>query len=115
MLYRRPLIIPAAIAAVRLIGAVAPQPYWYFTLLRWVVCAAGVAFAAFGCSTNRVWAGWLFGTLAILFNPIVPVHLTRAAWRPIDAAAGIAFAVGAVLLTAAPDSPDKIGSDLPSS
>jgi hypothetical protein len=98
----RPLLIPAAIAAALLIGATGHRPHWYFNLLRWVVCAVAVAFAIYASYTNRTWAGWVFGALAVLFNPVVPVHLARATWRPIDAAAGFAFGVGAALLTAAP-------------
>jgi hypothetical protein len=106
-LSRRPLIVPAALAALMLVGTAGPRPRGYFTLLRWVVGAAAVAFAASGGSTGRVWAGWLFGVLAALFNPVVPVHLARTTWRPIDAAAGVAFAVGAIRLTTAPATRDR--------
>jgi hypothetical protein len=34
---------------------------------------------------------WTFAIVAILFNPVVPVHLTRHAWAPIDIAAAILF------------------------
>jgi hypothetical protein len=97
-LTRRRLIIPAVIAVLMLAGTAGSRPYWYFTLLRWVVCAAAVAFAAYGASTGKVWAGWLFGVVAVVFNPVVPVHLARKTWQPIDAAAGIAFVIGAILL-----------------
>jgi hypothetical protein len=100
-LTRRPLIVPAGIAVLMLIGTAGPRPHWYFHLLRWVVCTVAIVFAAYGSSTNRAWAGWVFGVLAVLFNPVVPVHLARKTWQPIDAAAGIAFVVGAVLIKTA--------------
>jgi hypothetical protein len=98
-----------------LVGAAGPRPHGYFTLLRWVVSAVAVAFAAGACSTGWVWAGWLFGVLAVLFNPVVPVHLARTTWQPIDAAAGIAFVVGAVLLTTVADPLHKTETDRPAS
>src|SRR5436853_537365 len=67
------------------------------------VCAAAVAFAAYGFTTERVWAGLLFGALALLFNPVVPMHLARKTWQPIDAAAAVAFVAGAVLLKTVSD------------
>jgi hypothetical protein len=110
-LSRRPLLVPAVIAVLMLMsaGAVGPRSHWYFHLLRWVVCAAAVALAAYGLSTERAWAGLLFGALAVLFNPVVPVHLARKTWQPIDAAAGVAFIIGAVLLTAASDRRSRAG------
>ncbi|HEX4592571.1 MAG TPA: DUF6804 family protein, partial [Gemmataceae bacterium] len=99
-LARRPLILPAAVAVAMLIGAAGPRPNWYFSLLRWVVCAAAVGFAAYGSSSSRVWAGWVFGILAILFNPLVPVRLSRSTWQFIDIASAIGLAAGAILITA---------------
>ena len=34
---------------------------------------------------------YAFGGIAILFNPVVPVHLSRAAWASIDLAVAAAF------------------------
>ena len=44
--HRQLLTFAALVAAVLLVGALRDGwPYGYFTLLRWVVCAAGVAVA----------------------------------------------------------------------
>jgi hypothetical protein len=99
-LARRPLFVPAAISVLMSVGAAGPRPHWYYDLLDWVVCAAAAAFAAYGSSTNRVWTGRTFGLLAAFSNPVVLVHLARKIWQPIDAVAGIAFIVGAILLPA---------------
>jgi hypothetical protein len=32
-----------------------------------------------------------FGGIVIFFNPLTPVHLSRAAWAPIDLAVAAAF------------------------
>jgi hypothetical protein len=56
----------------------------FYTLLRWVCCAA-FAFSAFTAfQMRRVSWTWIFGILAVLFNPLVPVHLQRATWQAID-------------------------------
>src|SRR5436309_1631993 len=79
------LYIAWLVAAVMLVFAVTGRhPYSFYTLLRWICCAA-FAFSAFiATEKNRmVWA-WIFGVLAVLFNPIVPVHLQRDTWQIID-------------------------------
>jgi hypothetical protein len=108
---KRPLIVPAAIAAVMLLGALGSWPYGYFTLLRWVVCTIAVVFAVYAYKVQRAWASWVFGALAILFNPLVPVHLSRKTWPPVDVAAAMVFIVGAILVKARekgghPDGPE---------
>jgi hypothetical protein len=74
-----------------LISALDRHPYSYYTLLRWVVCgvAAYVTYVAF--QTEKAPGAWLFGIMALLFNPIIPVHLSRATWQPIDVLSAIIF------------------------
>jgi len=83
------------IAAALLLWALAEvNPYGYYTFLRWSCCAIFVVSALFFYQANEV--GWSVGMvgLAILFNPIAPIHLNREIWRFLDiGAAGIACAV----------------------
>jgi hypothetical protein len=69
----------------------------FYTLLRWVCCAAFAysAFAAF--QMKRVPWAWIFGILAVLFNPLVPVYLQRATWQILDSAS-IGVIVTAVIV-----------------
>lgn len=90
---RRPHFVPAIIAAVMLFGALGEWPYGYYQLLRWVVCAAAVFIAYFGWQWKRIWAVWLLGVLAVLFNPIVTIHLNREIWQVIDVMSGFMFIV----------------------
>ena len=84
-------IVPAAMC----ILALMPLPYGYYTLLRIVVTTAAI-YAAWLCFSEgeavdlRV-AGFVF--IAILFNPIIPIHLSREIWAPIDVVAAAAFGV----------------------
>jgi hypothetical protein len=94
------LLYPAwLIGAVMLVFAAAEkQPNNFYTLLRWVCCAA-FAYSAFTAhERNRVAWVWIFGVLAMLFNPIVPLHFQRDTWQMIDwvtisviVVAGVAF------------------------
>ena len=80
--------MPAAIwlvPAVMLIVALAPLPYGYYTLLRLVVCgaAAYLAFVGHKAHVAQLWNGAMV-VVALLFNPLIPVHLSRGIWAPID-------------------------------
>ncbi len=71
-------------SAVALLLAVPPiWPYIYYTLLRLLVSgvAIGALFALRPVSPGIVVA---FVLVALLFNPLLPVHLTKAVWVPID-------------------------------
>ena len=46
-----------------------------------------------------MWAVWLFGFIAVLFNPLIPIHLSREIWQPVDIVCGILFMVIAIILS----------------
>ena len=98
---KHPHTIPAAVASVLLLGALGQWPYGYFTLLRWVTCIAAVIVAYNAYDWGHTWAVWVFGFVAILFNPLVPVYLSRDIWRPIDVATALLFTI-AILAIARP-------------
>lgn len=81
-------------AAMLFIGA-APLPYGYYMLLRLVACGV-FAFAAFvSFDRKHKTLPWVFGLLALLFNPIIKVHLPKEAWAFVDVAAAILLLVSA--------------------
>ena len=80
----RPLLWPGVAAGAMLLAAVLPWPYGYYQLLRLVVCGVGAYFAYTAYQWGKLRAVWLFGGIAALFNPFVPIHLTRELWIPID-------------------------------
>ena len=90
---RYPLSLPAGTAVVLLLGALAPWPYGYFVFLRWVVCFAALMVAFRAHEIERLWALWTFGLVALLFNPLIPIYLTRELWIPIDLLTAVLFAV----------------------
>ena len=91
-------LIPAVIVSIMLFLALAPFPYGYYQLLRFVVFGAAlyVAFAAF--NLQKIWAVWVFGFIAILFNPLIQVHLPREILQPIDVICAILFVIIAIVL-----------------
>ena len=53
-------------------------------MLRWICCAAFAYSAITAIQMKRVAWAWIFGILAVLFNPLVLVHLQRATWQIVD-------------------------------
>jgi len=98
LLDKRSHVIPAAIAALMLFGALGYWPYGYYQLLRFVVCGVSAYTAFVAYQWQKLWATWLFGFIAVLFNPLVPIHLPRELWQTIDVACAFLFvAIASVL------------------
>jgi len=97
---RRPHLAPCVIAAGFLLGALVRWPYGYYVLLRWVTCASAVfvCYTAYGWE-RMAWV-WVLAFVAVLFNPLVPVHLSRPIWQPIDTLAAVLFIAAAATLAA---------------
>ena len=76
-----------------LVLAVFPLPYGYYTILRIIVtiCAALIAHGAYKSSGNITPSVLLFCALAILFNPLIPIHLSKAIWVPINLISAVIF------------------------
>lgn len=68
-------------------------PYGYFRLLRFIVSIAGIMFAVQACQAKSNWGIWVFGGIAVLFNPIAPLYFPRDIWLVIDAIVGCIFIV----------------------
>jgi hypothetical protein len=83
------------IPAIMLFVALMPLPYGYYTLLRFVVCAAAAYLAYVEYTRRENVNPWVVGLalIAFLFNPIIPVFLSREIWAPINVAAGVALVV----------------------
>ncbi len=81
--------------AIMLLIAILPLPYGYYTFLRIVVCiTAGIIAFKVHSKTNSL-GFWVvsFALIALLFNPIIPVFLTRELWFFINLAVAGLFVV----------------------
>lgn len=83
-------LIPAAMC----VFALLELPYGYYTLLRLVVT---------GCALlSAYWLGaerglfWIMALIAVLFNPIMPIHFSRELWAVFDLAVAGGFVAAAL-------------------
>jgi hypothetical protein len=70
-----------------------PLPIGFYALLRLVVCAAAAYLAVEDYRARNaagVWSVVLAG-VALLFNPLAPLFLSREQWAPIDVLGAVAF------------------------
>jgi hypothetical protein len=59
-------------------------PYGFFKLLRWVVCGTAVYLSWLAYESEKKGWIWVFGLIALVFNPLIPLHLGRNLWRVVD-------------------------------
>ena len=83
-------------AAVLLLVAVGRNAYDFYTIMRWIVCGVSAYGAFVEFEQKRTAWAWTFVIMAVAFNPIAPVRLSRATWAPIDV-----IAAGILLVSAA--------------
>jgi len=79
------------LAILMLFGAIAEWPYGYYTFLRWITCISSILVAFQAFEKNIDWAKVVFIVIAILFNPLAPIYLSRNTWVPIDIITAILF------------------------
>lgn len=82
-----------ALAAALLFIAVAPLPYGFYTFIRIIVCgcASWMAYQSFSAGEKTFWP-WLMGFIAILFNPVATIYMTKEIWMVADTFTGALFA-----------------------
>lgn len=83
-----PIAVIYAAAAMLFLGA-APLPYGYYMLLRLVACGV-FAFAAFiAFDKKHKVLPWVYGFMALVFNPIIKIHFPKEMWAVVDITSGI--------------------------
>ncbi len=81
------------LAILFLIGALADNPYGYYQFLRWAILVIGAYSAHLTYKAGgKAWT-WIFGIIAVLFNPIIPFTFQRNTWQFIDVIVAIIFFV----------------------
>ncbi|MBR1713202.1 MAG: hypothetical protein IJ722_07345 [Alloprevotella sp.] len=75
------------ILAALLLLCLAPMPYGYYNLVRFVAMVAFGVMAYQYVQERREALGVFFGALALLFQPFVKVALGRTMWNVVDVAA----------------------------
>ena len=82
--------------------AVLPLPYGYYQLLRLVVTGVFAWAAVVAFQRSSAGHGFGFAVLALLFNPLLPVYLSKALWVPIDLGAALALVMSRRVIGAGP-------------
>lgn len=77
------LIIPGVLL---IIAPIISFPYGFYTFLRLVVTIAAIIVVVSSLKNkggvNNI--SIIFGLIAILYNPLIPIHLSREIWMPIN-------------------------------
>lgn len=73
-------------------------PYGFFTLLRFVVFATSAYVAWMSYEAKKEKWVWIFGFLAVLFNPFIVIYLNRETWSVIDFIVGIFMIISVLVL-----------------
>lgn len=81
-----------------LCAALLPLTYGYYTLLR-ILATLFFAFAAMTAyKHSNVLLTWLLPVFAIIYNPIIPIHLPKIVWILINVASIIIVLASAKIL-----------------
>ena len=60
------------------------NPYGYYILLRWVLCGVFAYLTFHSLEREKEGLVWVLGITALIYNPIIPVHLNRELWSIIN-------------------------------
>jgi hypothetical protein len=90
------MVILATVATAAVVLGLLNMPYGFYMLLRATLClTAAVGFAAARRKGDLPWT-WAYGALAVLYNPVLPVHLgAKGLWILLNAGTLIVLWVGA--------------------
>ena len=64
--------------------ALLPNPYGYYRLLRVVVCGVSIYLSLKAIEAKRRGLLVVLLTIAVLFNPVLPIYVDRETWEVLD-------------------------------
>ncbi len=79
------------VVSVLLLLALFPWPYAYYQMLRVIVFVAALVNAFHFHQQRQIDRAALFTAIAIIWNPVIPVHLPRLVWTLLDIGGAAAF------------------------
>lgn len=94
-------VIARLITSVLLFVALTNQQIGYYKFLRWVVFATSIytLYISYNKREQMNFGVWLFGIIALLFNPIIPFYLGKNSWQVTDLVIGIIFIVSIFIIS----------------
>lgn len=81
------------ILAALLLLCLAPMPYGYFMLVRFLMMVACGLLSYSYYQREKMVAAGVFGVLALLFQPIYKIALGRTVWNIVDVVVAVFFIV----------------------
>ena len=87
------------IAIIMLLVAIFPLPYNYYPVLRVVVTASALFAAFYFFDKDDIQSGVVLVLIALLWNPILPIYLSKALWIPLDIVAAIYMYIASKKIT----------------
>jgi hypothetical protein len=81
------------IACLLLLIAVAPMPYGYYQFIRIAITLVASINAFELYNKNKTTLLVVFVSIIILYNPIIPIHLSKETWIPINLLSAVFFGV----------------------
>ena len=90
-------IVLLGVCIVALLAAASVRwPYFVYVLLRILICTASAYLSTKRYKEHRTPWVWAFAAIALLFNPLVPVRMSRPDWRIVNVLNAIFFTAWAV-------------------
>ena len=74
------------------------MPSAYYQLMNWAVVGAALMIVWQSYKISKPLPMWLFVLVAVVFNPIAPIYLTKFAWQIADIIVVVLFAVSFFLM-----------------
>lgn len=91
MLFSRHWLV--CLAIVLLLVALAPLPFTYYQLMNWVVVGACVTTAMTAHAHKKTALVWMLIAIAVVFNPVEPIHFGANVWKALDVVAAVLLAL----------------------
>lgn len=67
-----------------ILSVIGRWPYGFYTLLRIIVFGTTVYLSWLAYRNEKQSWAWVFGFIALIFNPLIPLYLDRDLWKAID-------------------------------
>lgn len=82
-------IVARLIAAGLLLWAIAKHPIGYYTILRLVTCTVCAYGAYLAVQWKQIGWAFVFGAVALLFQPFIAFRMTKQTWNYVDIATAV--------------------------
>ena len=84
---------PIIISIAMLLLALLKMPYSYYTIMRLMVFGTAIYTAYKAKKLNERGWMWVMVSVAVIFNPIMPVYLHKSTWALFDVGGAVTFAI----------------------